>query len=179
MYHIDHLMEVLQVMPAIDCAQGTNAWSDLHPPVPKKETERFCKHRIRSNFQAANSDTSGVLPPKASSKKRRISHLDGDGVITAIVSDKIVEIGNYDTNSANIIQVGGIETESDACMPTDEASQVGSPIDDTRATSPLATSAFDDDVDSVEDPPHEAVHSSNNAYGSFSSIASWVSRIMN
>lgn len=94
MYHIDAALHILENAQPIDCAQGQNATSDLHPPAPRKDRKVFSKRRIRSKFQAANDDTSGVVPPKLSGKKRAASDLDGDGVITTSVGT-VRELGNY------------------------------------------------------------------------------------
>jgi hypothetical protein len=102
-YHIRFALDTLKTSQPIDCAQGQNTEGDLQPPAPRTERKTFSKTRIRSNFQAANDDTSGVAPPKQSSKKRASSDRDSDGVITA-TPPIIIELGNYSPPSVEPVR---------------------------------------------------------------------------
>lgn len=89
---MDIILGVLDSMQPTACAQGENDRGRLLPPVNKDKGKLYSKVRIRSKFQAADGDTSGVDPRQLRGKKRR----RGDGDAAAFHSvGHITEIGTH------------------------------------------------------------------------------------
>lgn len=156
MYRVNHLLAVYDSMTVIDCARGENKSSDLLPPSSRPRRGRYSKKRIRSKFQAANADTSGVDPSRLSGKKRSNSGAPIDETDAVYSEDDITEIGNFLS--------GGAPSEI-----SNSYSILGAPdslFDDSSTSSDVDSPSSDDDASSEADSLNEIDDSNSNTYGS-------------